>query len=369
MRHPRVPSRTAATCLVVMALLATGLTACGGGGGTYPLMAEFPSALNVYAGNAVTTSGAAIGTVEDVRVAGDLVRVTMAIDDRYPVPKDATARVSPRALLGEYEIELTPMWTSGDPRLEAGAVIPRERTAVPATLDETLRSLRDLLTAMEPDTVGRLVDSTAEALQGRGQDVNTALASLSQLADTVAAEDDALGRITEQSDVLTSALARRDQQLGSVIDAFATVSGTLSRERDEIAGLVTGLADLTGDTTDLLVEHRAELEDDVVQATRLLQAADANLEELGYFNYAFRQYAEHIYKGAYREDGDLIASRLTFTPAVFQELEPLLDYVGLESVCVPVPAQQTCRRAPLDLDLTDGQGPLDHLDLPGLGGP
>lgn len=341
------PSRRV-TVGLALAVAAAVLTACGGGG-TYEVVAQFPSALNVYAGNAVTTAGAEIGTVEDVRVVEDRVRVELAIDDRYPVPQDVTARISPSALLGEYEIELTPMWTEGAPRLAPGAVIPPERTAVPATLDETLASLRDLLTAMDPDTVGHLVDTTADALEGRGEDVNDALASLSRLAGTVANEDDALGRLVEHSDVLTSALAQRDEELGRVIDTFADVSGTLARERDQLAGLVTGLANLSTETTDLLVEHRAELEDDVVQVTRLLQSADAHLDELGYFNAAFHQYARYTYKGAYRENGDLIAARITVTPSAVQELAPLFEFVGLESVCLPVPTQSACERAPLEL--------------------
>src|SRR3546814_17369647 len=89
--------------------------------------AEFDSAVGVYETGDVLVLDQAVGTIEDVDLRDDVVRITMSIRDDVPLPADVTAPIQATSVLGERSIALLPSWS---PELEASAV-PKPATATP----------------------------------------------------------------------------------------------------------------------------------------------------------------------------------------------------------------------------------------------
>src|SRR6185312_12591347 len=96
-------------------------------------------------------------------------------------------------LISARYVQLTPAYRQGDgPKMADGAVIPVDRTAVPVEWDEVKTQLMRLATELGPkpgspgavtDTsVGRFINSAANAMDGNGEKLRSTLAELSGVA-------------------------------------------------------------------------------------------------------------------------------------------------------------------------------------------
>ena len=149
----------------------------------------------------VEVGGIRVGSVEglEMRQGRPLVRIT--VDRAYAglLHADASAAIRPHGLLGPRYVQL-----DGGSRgqLGDGATIPISRVHVSTELDQVLNSL-------QPDvrqSLQTLIVELGAASDGRGQDVNAALKSLSDATDDLA--------------TVTETLRRRDQDVaGSVVAA------------------------------------------------------------------------------------------------------------------------------------------------------
>lgn len=335
------PARRLATVVLVAAVVAGGCSALPGGGDgdadAVHLTVWFERAVALYPESRVKVMGLDAGTILDVVPEGDRVRVEIAVDGDVPVPDDVQAAVVPLSLIGERNVVLQPAWQPGDQRIEDGAVIPVERTSIPTEPDEALQAFTDLARGLDPDEVARLVSEGADALGGRGQALNDALAEAGDLAQLVAHEDDALVAVAADLDELASTLGTRDQQLGRVLDGFATATGVLADERAEIEALIAGLGDLATTGNDLVAAHEDHLPEDLAQLSRASRSARANVEALALLVRALAQNSNGLI-GAHNTELGVLTQRINLTPLTAEVLRPLFEAlgIGLQPPCVPV---------------------------------
>jgi virulence factor Mce-like protein len=220
---------------VAVALVASlGLSSCssvfGGTGGGTELTAWFPRAVALYESSDVRVLGLVAGSISEVEVVGDQVKVTMSIDEGTPIPADVNAMIVPQSLIGERYVQLFPAWKQGEPEIRDGATIPEARTSVPVEPDEALAALKEFIDTLDPKATGELVSNLATQLDGTGGDLNGAIAGLSDLASTVASKDAEIGRIIDNFDDFTATLRTREGQLGRVMDQFATMTSIIAED-------------------------------------------------------------------------------------------------------------------------------------------
>ena len=337
----RLPRRPLATLLAV-ALVALVVPACsvpfvGGGGGSYRLTASFPRAVSVFKSSDVRVLGLPAGTVSDVEVVGDRVKIELKIPDDIPVPKDVTAQIVPQSLIGERYVQLSPAFKEGMERAEDGMEI--EDVIVPVEPDEALAALKEFLDSLDPEGIGRLVTNLEEDLRGNGQALNVAIDSFSEVVTTFAEKDDSLARIIDSFDRLTRTLVTREQQLGQVLDAFAEASQVLADERESIEGLVAGLADLSREGLSLVADHDEQLRTDIQTLTDAAAIIDANLSSVSQLLDAGGMLGGGLI-GAFNPNSRSVNLRNNFSPLVPELIELLLGQLGVPSLCLPVLA--TC---------------------------
>ncbi len=349
--------------LVLVVLPAVGVL--GGGGDTYRVRAYFSRAVSVFPSSDVRVLGLPAGTVKEVEVEGDRVRVEMDIDDDVSIPIDARAQIVPQSLIGERYIQLSPAFTDGMEAAPDGHRIPDANTIIPVEPDEALAALKEFLDSLDPDGLGELVTNLDEDLEGNGQVLNDALGSLSELVSTFAEKDDALVRIVDSFDRLTSTLVTREGQLGEVLDAFAEASQVLADERQGIEDLVGGLADLSRDGLRLVGTHQGELRDDIEVLAGAAASIDANLASVTQLLDAGGLLAEGLV-GAYDPTLRAVNLRNNFSPLIPELIELLLGPLGLPSLCLPVMA--TCdevvgvaEQEPTTAAITAGPSPVGAL--------
>ena len=110
--------------------------------------------------------------------------MTLHVNRNIEVPADAKAVIVAQNLISARYVQLAPAYESG-PTMADGAVIPMDRTAIPVEWDEVKEQLMRLATELGPDkgvstgSVGRFIDSAADALDGNGAKLRETLAELS----------------------------------------------------------------------------------------------------------------------------------------------------------------------------------------------
>jgi virulence factor Mce-like protein len=145
---------------------------------TYDLKANLPNAAQLVKGFEVRIGGARVGFISKIEPkkledGTAYAQVTMKLDKEIePVPADSTLLVRPRSSLGLKYIELSP--GAGSAGLPAGSTLP-VRQARPAVVE-----LDDLFNMFDDKArVGsrNSLDGFGGGFAGRGQDINTAIAS------------------------------------------------------------------------------------------------------------------------------------------------------------------------------------------------
>ena len=241
------PGQTAAITLFVLSCFAVLLYLWITFGGSSPLkpkgyqvQASFPEATLLAQTGDVRISGVPVGRVVKMARDGNRTRVTMQIDSRYaPLPSDTRAMLRLKTLFGETYVELTPGSRTA-PKLADGGVIPDSHIARSVELDEVLKTFKP-----RTRTAFRTwLQSQADAIDGRGGDINAGFASLpgfvgsaDNLLVTLDAQSEAVRRLVAATGDFFGAISQREGELrGLVTDSNRLFQTTAARNRD-LAGV------------------------------------------------------------------------------------------------------------------------------------
>lgn len=249
----------------------------------------FERATAVYENNEVRVLGVPVGSIESITPQGNVVRVEMTLDDDVAIPADVRAVVvTPSVVTGRY-IQLTPAH-SGGPQLADGAVIPRERTAVPLEFDDLARQTDRLATALGPEganedgALSDLLDVSAQNLDGNGRALADTIENLGEANRTLSGSREDLFGTIGNLQTFTTTLADNDDQVRRFNTQLADVSGFLAGERDDLGAAVEQLSIALGDVSAFIEDNRAALGSNVDRLTDvtevLVEQRDA-LAEIG----------------------------------------------------------------------------------------
>jgi phospholipid/cholesterol/gamma-HCH transport system substrate-binding protein len=266
-------------------LLLAGLVALPGcsmidrGANTYPIEAEFTRAIGVYPGSPVRQLGIEVGQITDVDNDGEIVRVGMRINDGTDLPADAWAVIVPVTALGERYIQLGPTYDHG-PTLEAGDVIPTDRTQVPFEIDELLSGLEDYLGAIDPENATDLVQNLAAIVDGQGEEINDLIAGASDTLGVLADKGDEIGAIVDSLAELSETLGGRTETIQQLVRSYDTVSGVLADNDEALNRFILDLNDAAVQVRELLAAHDQPLRTDIGTLTTVGRTLQRNISRL-----------------------------------------------------------------------------------------
>lgn len=255
-------------------------------GGTR-LSAYFGKTVGLYAGSSVRVLGVKVGEVTGVTPQGDAVRVDMRVDSTQ-LPADVGAVVVAPSLVSDRYVQLTPAYDSG-PVLASGTVLPKDRTATPAELDDLYSSLDKLSTALGPNGANQkgalsdVLDTAAANLRGNGGALNSTVGDLADLAKTLDGSKDDLFSTVQNLNSFTGALAASDQQLNEFYARVADVSKFLAADSADVGSALTSLGGALGDVQGFVQDNKAALEsnvDKLASLTKVLVDQRAALAEV-----------------------------------------------------------------------------------------
>ncbi|MEU4252050.1 MCE family protein [Amycolatopsis sp. NPDC026612] len=188
-------------------------------------------------GGDVKVRGVLVGEVRSVLAKGDHAELELALDPGKTavIPANVAARLLPKTLFGERYVALQLPEKPGRP-IEAGDVIPQDRSSAAIELQKVLDDVLPLLQAVQPEKLSSTLTAVATALDGRGK----------QLGETLAGLSDYLGKLNPSL-----------PDVKADITGLANVANTYDKAAPD---LLQALSDLTT-TSRTIVDQRAQLSD------------------------------------------------------------------------------------------------------------
>src|SRR5664280_1563828 len=187
----------------------------------YRVTVSFPRAFALAEQSDVRISGVNVGHVIALKAnPGGKTEATLEVADQYaPIRANMRAILRVKTLLGETYVQLLPAGQTG-PYLADNGHLPDSHVQPSVTLD-------DILAAFDPKTRAAFQiwqQSVAVGINGRGEQINSAFASLepfvehtNQLVTVLNTQEGALHLLVRNTGVVFNALASRDNQLEQFI--------------------------------------------------------------------------------------------------------------------------------------------------------
>lgn len=253
---------------------------------TYELTASFDDVTGLLINDNVKVAGVVVGKVTGVRTEAGRAVVTFRIDgDSGPIPKDSSAAIRWRNLIGQRYLYLYP----GDSAeaLEDGDEIGETTSVV--DLGELFDRLGPIVAAIDPAQVNTFLETVTQALDGREDMVGTALDDLATLMRGLAGRDEAIQRLITNLDTVADTVNARDAQIAVMLENLITLSEAFG---DNTATLDAALVHLgafgseldallasSSDEIDRLLGSLAQVTDTVQGKLPVLDVALANLAQ------------------------------------------------------------------------------------------
>ena len=263
--------------LLATLLLTASLAGCGlVGGESRTVSVELADSAGLFVGNEVGVLGVAVGKVTEIEPKGDHVTVTLDISDGdVRIPADVNAAVVSRSVATDRYIELTPVYDGG-PQLQDGAVIPTERTVTPVDFDKVLESVDKLGRGLvdNPDATNSLrdlIDITADNLEGRGEQINRTLKSLSTAVGTTNAKSEDIVATMRSLDTLAAALIDDERTVRRFVSQVADASHLLVDERDNLGVALTSLSRTADDVAAFAKANRKRIKSTTTDFTAVVE--------------------------------------------------------------------------------------------------
>lgn len=247
---------------------------------TTTVTAYFPSTIALYPGDRVLVMGVRVGTIDSIEPDGGQSKVVLHFDKSVKVAADATASILNPSLVASRAIQLSPP-AAGGQALQDGAVIPVDRTRIPAEWDDLRAQLATALDGLGPTPqqpqgpVGDAVSAFADGLAGKGEQLNTTFTSLSDALEALNKGRGDLFAVLRNLALFVSTLRTSDQQFSAFNTDLATLTGALNNSDDELARGVETFRTLLNTTRDFL-EANADVA--VTDVGNLREVTDALLQ-------------------------------------------------------------------------------------------
>jgi phospholipid/cholesterol/gamma-HCH transport system substrate-binding protein len=285
----RLPQLSRAAVIIGSLVVAGGLVAAFVGWQLYQkltnntVIAYFPAANALYAGDKVQIMGVRVGAIDKIEPIGDKMKVTFHYNSKYKVPADASAVILNPTLVASRSIQLEPPYKGGS-TLPDNAVIPEEHTQVPVEWDDLRNDITHIISELGPTKeqkkgpFGDIVESFANGLAGKGKQINTTLDSLSTALTTLDEGRGDFFAVLHSLALFVNALHQDDQQFVALNKDLAQFTNSLNSSDQAAANAIQQTDDLLSTARTFFTENREVLVHDV---NNLAEATTAIVQPTG----------------------------------------------------------------------------------------
>jgi len=246
--------------------------------------AYFPDTAGLFVGNDVGVLGVSIGKITEIEPEGSQVKVTMEVDTDHDIPADAGAVVVARSVATDRYVELTPVYDSG-PTLGDGDDIPIERTRTPVDFDDVLEALNTFATGIAGSqeskaAIRRLINSGADALEGRGELVNSTITDLARAVGSVSDQRGDISATIRSLDTLVGTIALNEATTRTFIKQVTRAADLLADERVNFRAALRGLDRAVLTVAQFAVDHRDQIVEVVTSGSKVMRTILSRQQDL-----------------------------------------------------------------------------------------
>ncbi|MCW2769393.1 MAG: hypothetical protein JWR27_826 [Aeromicrobium sp.] len=232
--------------------------------------AVFSDVTGMAKGDDVRIAGVAVGSVKKVEIIKrDKALVTFGVDTDVPLTANTNATIKFRNLVGQRYIALTQGSDGAKAPLKPGSTIPQSRTQDALDLNVLLNGFKPVFQALSPEDTNKFAFEIVQTLQGESGNVENLLSRTSSLTNTLAGRDELIGDVITNLSQVLDTVGSRDAELTDTIDTLQQFVTGLKDDKDAILDSVDSISDLTDETSDLLVQGRPALTEDIKQLNAL----------------------------------------------------------------------------------------------------
>ena len=245
------------------------------------VVAEFEESPGLQPGFPVTYLGLQVGRVDRVELVPGRVDVVLHMDPDRDVPRDVTATVRRRSVVGEPYVALDPAVTD-DPAtamLVHGDRIPLSATSVLISYEEVFSVVDELLAALPADDLNTIVREVDLGIRDRVETIRSMLADTEDLVASLSADPELLQSITDEVTRITDTVARSSGDLDRGLGDTALLVSALRQDIGALTALLEESPELLSATADLLRTTRPDLECLLESASTIVAGIDPDLAD------------------------------------------------------------------------------------------
>ncbi|MQW74554.1 MCE family protein [Nocardioides sp. dk4132] len=276
----RNPVVIGAVSLVVLAALLLGAFRAQdlpliGGGTTY--YATFAESGGLKAADEVRIAGVRVGKVESVELDEGRVKVAFRIEESAEFGPQTRASIRVKTLLGAMYLALEP---EGKGQLEAGGVIPVERTTSPYDVVDAFEGLAETSAKIDTDQLAAALTTLSDLTRNTPEEFRAALAGVSALSTNVAAKNDQINELLGNLKRVSSVLDDRDEDLVALMRDADVLFASLVGRREAIHDLLVSTTELSRSLSSLVRSTRADLKPALAQLEEVVTVLTRNEENI-----------------------------------------------------------------------------------------
>ena len=280
---------TFATYVLAITIANTGF------GSTYSYKADFTDASGLTSGDDIRVAGVRVGTVSDIKTVKltdpalcdgrdrcFVAQVTFTVQRSRALPTSVIAQLRYRNLVGQRYIDIEQ--GPGDPNaiLKPGSLIPLPQTRPAVDLTTLFAGFGPLLQGLDADQINQLSGELISTLQGEGGSLDSLLANLGDLTNSIADKDQVIGQVVDNLASVLTAVGTRDAELSNLIVQLQGFVSGLSADRTTIGNAIGSINNLATSTAGLLRQVRAPLAKDITDLTGLVGNLNQGSSQIQY---------------------------------------------------------------------------------------
>jgi phospholipid/cholesterol/gamma-HCH transport system substrate-binding protein len=239
---------------------------------TIRYQALFAEAGGLAAGNDVTRSGVKVGTVSDIALQGNIVRVTFTVKGTVRLGNETAAHIRTGSLLGQRVVTLE---SAGGGTLRSRDVIPVSRTSSPYSLTEAVSDLTANAAATNTETLNQSLDTLSATIDEIAPQLGSTFDGLTRLSRSINSRNETLRDLLRHAADVTEILSRRSQQVNTLILNANDLLGVLVERRRAIVDLLAHTSAVAKQLSGLVADN----EKDLAPALERLNSVTAMLEK------------------------------------------------------------------------------------------
>ena len=206
--------------------------------------AEFTDVFGLREGDDVRMAGVRVGRVMKVDLTEDSrANVEFALQNDQQLFSDTEASILYQNIVGQRYLDLRRgLGSAQTVPLEAGSVIPVERTIPSFDVGVVLNGYEPLFATIDPKAADQITQAAVQALQGDSASWATLVDRTGKLTETFAGRDELLGDLISGLDRLFATLAQQNNNIDTTLNNARQMIGTFNARRPELVASMGSLS-------------------------------------------------------------------------------------------------------------------------------